>query len=317
MKQTLLAVAFIAMTSIVSCAQGASTVARLEMPVKLKSATTCGQDSRIAAVGVDGNLYLWDLPTSTPRHLRPSSDGLGGFVTCSLDGKWAALVPSGQSILVVDVANGKVAQKFDVGAQIQDATLSPEGALIAIATNATPTQLWDVRSGKKLATGKRTLGASAATTFSPDGKFFLSADQDTMVRAYDLTGKCLYESDAGLLEPFGVSFAPDGKQFAVAGAEGSVMLFDANSGKRLKTSNKTGNPIFGLMMSPDGKSVGVLELDDFSMAPVAFGMWNTTSSEVGRTPVDPKSVIGGGRDKSHLILLKVEDPKTLAVLAVQ
>ena len=189
--------------------------------------------------------------------------------------------------------------------------------MLTTSNTLDPVQLWDTHSGQKLATGVNNFASSNFAIFSPSGETFLSTDGDSYVRAYDRHGKLLYAADGGLLEGFGAAFTSDGNRFAAASADGTISLYDAASGKKLKTSATCGNPIFYLGISPDNRYLIALEMDDFSFKPIAIGIWDMNSENIRTLNVEVGKMIGAGADQSHFLFIKQEDPKTLGVYSLQ
>ncbi|GAC1620833.1 MAG: hypothetical protein PVS2B2_16840 [Candidatus Acidiferrum sp.] len=315
MKKQLFSVALFSMFGMAAFGQALHTEAKLDSPVPLDYAITCESGTELAAIGHDGAIYVWTLPSGQPRKISVP-DGRVSSMACAGRKTLVAGFVDGK-VLVLDLESGDVRQRIDAKFPMHAVALSPDGSLIAIATIESPTQLWSAHTGQKLSTGVTKIGASTSAAFSPNGDMFVSTDGDTYIRAYDRNGKLLYSADGGLLEPFAVTFGGDGKQFAVAGAEGVISLFDTATGKKLKSSINTGNPIFGLQMSPDGQDIAALELDEFTLEPAVIGLWDTRSGGVKPLAVEAKNVIGTGTSKSHLLLIRREGPRTLTICSVQ
>ncbi len=295
--------------------------AKLQAPAEITYATTCGNGTQLLGVTKDGDLYRWATLSGPAQRILSNQKITRRRITnfaCSRDGKWIAAGVGGKEVLVIDSATLEPTQSFQVSNHdLGSISFSPDGSLLAVTANDSATQLWDVRTGQRLATGKTILGASTAAAFSPDGKRFLSADEDTVIRAYTVSGEPLYSSEADLLEPFGVAFTPDGKQFVVAGAGGTVSLFDATNGHKIKTSASRGNPIFNMTMVPDGRRVCALEFDDFKFEPVALSLWDLNSNEWKKVDVDPKTILGAGTAKDHLLIIRSEGSQALSLWSLQ
>lgn len=315
MKAQLCGLALLIVSAITAFGQTLHSEAKLDSPVPIQSAITCEMGARVIGVGEDGAIYTWTPPSGAARKIA-LPDGPVHSMACA-GGKSLVVGLENGIVLLLDTESGDVRRRIDAKDPVEAVALSPDGSLLAFSTISMPAQLWDARTGQKLSVGTTKMGTAAAIAFSPDGNVLLSADQDTYLRAYDRKGKLLYSADGGLLEPFAVAFTADGKQFAVAGAEGAVFLHDTASGKRLKTSIKSGYPIFGLMMSPDSKYVAALELDDFKLVPAAIGLWDMQSSDLKVLAVDPKTVIGAGPGKSHMLLISKDSANALTISSVQ
>lgn len=315
MKAQLCGLALLSLSAIAAFGQTLRSEAKLDAPVPIRSAITCEMGARVIGVGEDGAIYTWTPPSGAARKLIVP-DGPVHSMACA-GGKTLAVGLENGTVLLLDAESGDLRRRIEPKDPVGPVALSPDGSLLVFATISIPAQLWDTHTGQKLSVGTTKMGSSAAIAFSPDGSVYVSADEDTYLRAYDRKGKLLYSADGGLLEPFAVVFTGDGKQFAVAGAEGAVFLHDAASGKRLKSSMKSGYPIFDLMMSPDSKYVAALELDDFKLVPAAIGLWDMQSSDLKALAVDPKTVIGAGPGKSHMLLISKDSATALTISSVQ
>ena len=301
---------------IVAYGQELRAGAKLQSPEPIAYAITCLSGDKVVGISRNGDLYTWSAPFGSPKHFH-SPDGKIGMVACSIDGKWTAAGLRTGTVLLLD-SEGTIKRKLDVTRHdLQAIAFSPDASLLAAATNDSPTQLWDVQKGQRIATGTTILGASTSVAFAAGNNMYVSADEDTVIRAYDHSGKPLFKAEADDLEPFAVVFTPDGKQFAVAGAGGTISLFDAATGRKLKTSTTNGNPIFNLMMAPSGQQVAALELDDYRLEPTAITLWDTKSNSLTKVAVDVKTVIGAGTDKSNLVLIKSDGPNSLSLWSVQ
>lgn len=290
--------------------------AKLDAPVPVRSAMTCEAGAQIAGVGEDGAIYAWTLPSGTPRKIVVPESKVSD-IDCAGGHTLAASSRGSTKVLILDARSGEVRQRLETQAPVQGIALSPDGSLVAVATALLPAQLWDARSGKRVANGVTNIGAAWTVAFSPAGDTYVAADEDTNLRAYNREGKLLYGADGGLLEPFALSFSGDGKQFAAAGADGIIRVFDTASGKLVRSSKAVGRPIFGLTMSPDGTRVAAVTFDDFELHPVTIGVWDTGSNDFKPVDVDAKSCIGGGTDKSRILLVTKGGEKTLLVSSLQ
>src|SRR5215469_4388588 len=313
MSKTLSAILSLACFTTAAVGQALHLETKLQSTVPLLLATTCERGTKVVGIGSDHALYLWTLPSTQPRKIDTGGDVHD--INCAGRNTLAAWL-DGKAV-ILDLDTGKLRSRINSRGDLSGFSLSPDGSMLAVSNNIDPVQLWDTNSGQKLATGVNNFASSNFAVFSPSGETFLSTDGDSYARAYDRQGKLLYTADGGLLEGFAAAFTADGKRFLTASADGTISIYDAASGKKLKTSASCGNPIFNLQISPDGRNAVVLEMDDFTFKPVAIGIWNMNSENIRPLDVEVEKLVGPGADKSHFLLLKQEDPKTLAIYSLQ
>lgn len=101
------------------------------------------------------------------------------------------------------------------------------------------------------------------------------------MRIYETrTGKLIAENHDFLSEPMAIDFTMDGKQVIAAGADQILAYIDAATGKLLRSSRKTKQPIIYLEVSPDGESMAVVFMKAENMTqPAPIAVWGVASGE--------------------------------------
>ena len=308
-----LAVAFAVVSSV--NAQTVKPVAKLDAPAGLIYAKVCDGGESVVALAGQNDVYAWSLPSGDRRTLKTGLDGHvdPGAITCNR--KMFAVGSTHGTVVVLD-ARGAEQHRLELKEEVTFLVFSADGTMLAVTTANSPVQLWDVASGKALWKGSTDFGNSYGASIAPSGDLIVAADGDTHVRAYDRKGKFLYAADGGLLEPFDVSLSADAKTFTVAGAEGIIELHDAATGKLLKKSANSGNPIMLLAMAPQGRKVIGFELDAYRMDPAAIAYWDPDKGDLKNLPLDAKTLLGIGRNDKSLLLVRQESPGKVVVESV-
>ena len=297
------------------CGQTVKPLAKLETSGKIDFAVVCEGGESVVGVAGAHEVSVWSLPSGTRRTISGMNGRISPYgVACNR--KALALGSNGGTVVVFDAA-GAERRRIELKGEVAALAFSADGEMLAAATIHSPVQFWDVASGKLQWTGSTEFGNTSGIKIAPGGDLIVAADGDTHVRAYDRKGKLLYTAEAGLLEPFDLSLSADGKTFVVAGAEGTIELHDSATGKMLKKSGNSGNPIFVLAMAPEGMKVIGLELDDFRMQPAGIAYWNADGGELKNLAVEAKTLLGFGRGEKSLLLVRQDGPGKISVESVE
>jgi WD40 repeat protein len=113
---------------------------------------------------------------------------------------------------------------------------SPDGKLLASASDDSTVKLWDAGSGAVRQTLKGHSRRVNAVAFSPDSKLLASASSDSTVKLWDAGSGAVRQTLEGhSYWVNAVAFSPDGKLLASASWDKTVKLWDAASGQVQQT----------------------------------------------------------------------------------
>jgi WD40 repeat protein len=194
---------------------------------------------------------VWDLDTGKERF---APEGFGAGV------RQACFSPDGRFLLTV--GDGHLSKvSFD---QLPDGTLRAGSAESGLAREEPAVRTWDAATGKLVRVLLDHEHECSGAAWSPDGKRILTVaipadraiavDYPVLALWDPATGKLVGRLQRTVLSPRQVQFSPDGK--FVLGLDGTrALLWDADSGKHLRTLAGHSGDVTTAIFSPDGSAL--------------------------------------------------------------
>jgi WD40 repeat protein len=174
-------------------------------------------------------------------------------------------MPDGKSALLQDgvhsLPDGKVTRPIRLEGTV--AAVDPSGGY-ALTLFKEVVVLWDLRSGQRVRDFAGSLNPQIQASFSPDGKFFVSAG-DRFARIWEVgTGNCTQKLKKHETQTVKARYSPDGKSVvSIAEGDYQLKLWDSSNGSEkliITMPGHEGNPEWmdmphDVAWSRDGKTL--------------------------------------------------------------
>ncbi|GAB2996377.1 hypothetical protein GCM10023080_073150 [Streptomyces pseudoechinosporeus] len=173
--------------------------------------------TRLAIVGRDGSVRIWNLSTGALHTARTGHGQPVRAVTFTPDGRTLAVVDieASDEVTLLDAATGRTQRIIKPGTRSPlSLTFSPDGHTLATAGSSNGlVKTWDARTGQ-LQDSSSLSGAVASLVFSPDGRT-LAASTVRGVQLWDLATSQT-RSTLPTRSLAAVAFSPDGRTLAIS-----------------------------------------------------------------------------------------------------
>ena len=129
---------------------------------------------------------------------------------------------------------------------------SPDGRILASASQDKTICLWDVASGQEIQRLAGHTDVVWSVAFSPDGQTLASASKDGSVRLWEVAtgqGGQRFRGHNGAV--WSVAFSPDGRTLASAGSDQTVRLWSVSSGQEIQSLKGHTQAVLSVAFSPD------------------------------------------------------------------
>jgi WD40 repeat protein len=216
---------------------------------------------RIASISRDGTARIWNLSGNQQPLILDGEKDLRAL-EFSPDGKKVAIGGYANLVSIWDAVTGKRLQVFlGHSSQVASVSFSSDGQRIASSDAEGNVKIWDVNTGKEsLSIHAHTNGVNGLA-FSTDGKLLVTGGIDRAVKVWDTTidqEACALRGTTWSGSAY-VTFSPDGRYLACAGAPGSdgwdpaVYVWNMGSPGRPRRFSGFQNWVSAVAISPTGR----------------------------------------------------------------
>lgn len=265
------------------------SIHRLPGPVQLLAFSQ--NETRLASLGTDGTLRLWDLTATTPAEPRVLAE-LTTPVTalaCSPDGTQIAVASADHSLRLYSSTDGTFLREFIGHSGRILSTGFLNGQLFSTSSDRT-LRFWNPLDGA-LAQSLPLPSAPVCAALTSDGKQLLTGCEDGKVRLLQCSDGAVLQTIAGLSSPpVAVSIAGTGDRFCVRCADGQISIWSTGTGQLLQALPASTSPMSLFFGTPDQ-----LLLASQNGPPVAVSLRFQSTPDKSTAPITGLAFIASGQ----------------------
>jgi len=203
---------------------------------------SCGMTEDTCVYDAETGKKLWKLTGKQGSHLG---------LAFSPDSRWIATGGTDRTVRIWDVESGKEVRIFrGHGDYVWAVAFGHDGTRLASGGRDRAVRVWRADEDTEYRRVPARAGRIADLAFCKDGKRLATAHQDRVKLWEYPTFREIATLPQGTLE---VAFSPDGNLLATGGGNGTVRLWNANSGEPLGTLVGGQHEVRVLVFSPDGR----------------------------------------------------------------
>ncbi|MCX6137974.1 MAG: caspase family protein [Ignavibacteriales bacterium] len=207
----------------------------------------------IAVASSEKEITLLSMTTLKPGIRLHLQSGRSFGLAFTPDGRYLVSGVVSGELIFWNISSGTISQTLQNDGGVRSIAINDQGKMVS--GGGTATKVWSLAAGKVEANFPPSTEEIIQNIFNPQGNLVLSASIDGRLRLLDPLVPTV------VLRTFGsrkvrishMAFAPDGRTLAVAYADSTIQLWNAQTGDLISTTRDADGPLTALVFHPNGR----------------------------------------------------------------
>lgn len=222
-------------------------------PKAVRAITTTSDGSRLVFAGDDKQLWIRDSVTGKTERSTAFEAGITALAIPSNNTVIAAGLATG-AIVIVDAKTLKQTELLVANASpVNRIAFNTSGTQLVSSTADGAARLWDLKATAVAQTFRTDGSKIADVAFQNDNKSIVMAVSDGKVLVETVAAQIVHRADDGRIND--ISMSSNGSQYATAGADGTVKLWNASNSTPTRSFSGFEGPALCVSLSPDNRQV--------------------------------------------------------------
>lgn len=238
----------------------------------------------VLAGSSNGRLTIWDITNEAVENYYEGHLDYVNSVDLSPDGEHVVTASSDGAIIIWDVITSEILHTLEGHTQaVNRAIYSPDGASIASGGDEGHILIWDATSDDEISVSKDIeIGSPVSDMkYTRDGLNLVVATYEGQLLLINVAeGQIIQEYDGHARRILSIAISPDGRTMATGAADGSVFVWDIETGERLQQyvdhpdEGESVSRILSLDYNPNGHTLLFGSLDG------ELSLWQLETNEI-------------------------------------
>ena len=208
----------------------------------------------LGSASVDRSARIWNAQSGQLLTVLSGHREAVNVVRFSPDGQRVATGSRDATVRIWDARSGRMLREMKRHRGIvNDLAFSPDGEIGVSAGEDRELHIWDGRSGDPLADADSLLGSIWSVTFSPRDRSFVAVGFKNTARVWSRNLALVIELKGHDATLHSARYSRDGLHLATTSEDGTVRMWDPQSGHMLAVLHGRTQPSVAAEFSPDGR----------------------------------------------------------------